>query len=92
MFEQLRRQNELLLNAAGDGILGLDVHERITFANPVAARLLGRYVSELIGEPVYEVLYGPMPDDGVRTHSTSAIKAALENGFARQATTPLSVS
>lgn len=36
----LRRQNELILNSAGEGILGLDNQGQVTFINPAGARLL----------------------------------------------------
>ena len=48
-LERLSRQQELILNAAGEGIFGLDRHGFITFVNPAAARLLGRDPHDLIG-------------------------------------------
>ncbi|MFN3430986.1 MAG: PAS domain-containing sensor histidine kinase [Candidatus Sericytochromatia bacterium] len=44
--------NELLLNSAGEGILGVDPDGRITFANPAAARMLGVPVAGLLGHPL----------------------------------------
>jgi PAS domain S-box-containing protein len=49
VLNQLRRRNEVLLNAAGEGICGLDQDGTITFANPAAAKMLGYYVDELAG-------------------------------------------
>src|SRR5512139_3615974 len=43
--------HELILNAAGEGILALDTEGRITFANPAAARMLGYPADALIGRP-----------------------------------------
>jgi len=86
LFEQLSRQNELLLNAAGDGILGVDKEERVTFANPAAARVLGGSVHEFIGQPIHQVLHNLPPDETGRHFSNPRIKAALENGSIRQAT------
>jgi PAS domain S-box-containing protein len=80
LFEHLQGQNELLLNAAGDGIVGLDLEERITFANPAAAALLGRRVDELVDEPIDEALYGIPFDETRRPFSSSPIKEALKNG------------
>jgi PAS domain S-box-containing protein len=48
-LERLRRRNQLLLESAGDGILGLDADGHITFVNPAAARMLEREPAELIG-------------------------------------------
>jgi len=46
---QLKRQNELILNSAGEGIVGLDLTGNHTFVNPAAARMLGYESSEMIG-------------------------------------------
>ena len=43
-LEQANRQNEALLNSAADGIYGLDLEGRFTFANPAAVALTGHTV------------------------------------------------
>lgn len=48
---RLRKQNEMILNSAGEGILGVDVRGRHTFVNPRAADMLGYSVAELTGNP-----------------------------------------
>ena len=48
-IKRLHHQNELILNAAGEGIFGLDIHGNHTFMNPSAAQMLGYTVDELIG-------------------------------------------
>src|SRR4030043_2095995 len=48
-LERLYHQNELILNAAGEGIFGLDIYGKHTFVNPAAAQMLGYTVNELIG-------------------------------------------
>jgi len=48
-IEQLRRQTELILNSAGEGILGVDLEGKHTFVNPAAASMLGFELTELIG-------------------------------------------
>jgi diguanylate cyclase (GGDEF)-like protein/PAS domain S-box-containing protein len=40
-LRRVSRQNELILRAAGDGIVGLDLGGRVTFINPAAERILG---------------------------------------------------
>lgn len=47
-LEQLRHQNELILDSAGEGICGLNREGKITFANPAAARMTGYTVLELL--------------------------------------------
>ncbi|MEQ8356975.1 MAG: ATP-binding protein [Kiloniellaceae bacterium] len=65
---EMRQRNELILGAAADGIFGVDAEGRITFANPAAARILGRRVAELIGSkadatlrPSSAIAQGPAP-------------------------------
>ncbi len=50
MFNQ-QQLNELILNAADEGIFGLDLDGKHTFVNPAAARLLGFEVENLLGKP-----------------------------------------
>jgi EAL domain-containing protein (putative c-di-GMP-specific phosphodiesterase class I)/FixJ family two-component response regulator len=52
---RLRRQNTLILNSAAEGICGLDVSGRISFANPAAARMLGWQTDDLVGRALHEV-------------------------------------
>jgi PAS domain S-box-containing protein len=48
-LERLSRQNQLILESAGEGILSLDLQENIILVNPAAAKMLGYEVDELIG-------------------------------------------
>jgi len=67
--EQLRRQKELILNSAGEGILGLGPEGRHTFVNPAATRMLGYTADELIGRKGHDLYHhtresgGPYPED-----------------------------
>jgi len=45
----LQRHNELILHAAGDGIVGIDERGLTTFVNPAASELLGFKPEELLG-------------------------------------------
>jgi PAS domain S-box-containing protein len=57
--------NELLLNSAGEGILGTDVAGCITFANPAAARMFGMPVAELLGQPLRSLVEHGRPIAGI---------------------------
>src|SRR5207247_10414582 len=61
-IERLSRQNELILNAAGEGIFGLDLQGKTTFVNPAAARMIGWSVAELIGRPMHLITHHTKPD------------------------------
>ncbi|MGM7720035.1 EAL domain-containing protein [Metabacillus sp. Hm71] len=49
-LQRLSREKELILNSAGDGIVGLDIEGYITFCNPAAKTILGYSSEELIGK------------------------------------------
>jgi PAS domain S-box-containing protein len=46
---RLQHRQELILKSIGEGIIGLDIEGRITFANPAAGTMLGRDEEQLIG-------------------------------------------
>ncbi len=46
--EKLRRQNELILNTAGEGIFGINLQGKFTFINPAAAGMLGLEIESAI--------------------------------------------
>lgn len=50
--ETLETRQRLLLEAAGEGIFGLDNEDRITFINPAGEQLLGFEPGELLGRPL----------------------------------------
>lgn len=54
-LQKLQRAYELILNSAGEGICGLDMEGKITFANPAAARMIGVQVTEMAGKRGTEV-------------------------------------
>ncbi len=59
---ELLERNELILNAAGDGIIGVDHSGTITFANPVAASMVGYDPAELVGRNLHATLHHSRPD------------------------------
>jgi PAS domain S-box-containing protein len=54
---RIGRRSELLLHAAADGIVGIDIQGAITFVNTAAARLTGWTAEELVGRPVSTILH-----------------------------------
>jgi PAS domain S-box-containing protein len=79
---RLSRQNELILEAAAEGIYGVDPHGYTLFLNPAAARMLNTDASEVIGRPFEAVLgmgAGEAGGDGV-----NAVRATLSTGTARE--------
>jgi len=55
-FERLQRDYQLILNSAGEGICGVDLDGKISFANPKACEVLGWKLDELLGKPLLKVI------------------------------------
>jgi PAS domain S-box-containing protein len=54
--EHMRMRAELVMNSAGEGIAGLDLDRRITFANETLAGMTGYTTDELLGRRIDEFL------------------------------------
>jgi PAS domain S-box-containing protein len=75
--DRARREVNALLEATGDGVLGLDLYGRCTFLNPAGARLLGFSERDLEGRDVHEALHSS-PDG--HAHRDCPILAAIGTG------------
>jgi len=60
--ELARREKEVLLEAAMEGIFGMDVDGLCTFINPAAYRLLGYTPEECLGRNMHELTHYKRPD------------------------------
>ncbi len=78
--DDLRRQQEILLDAVSDGICGLDREGKVRFANPAAWRLLGAKAESLTGRPLHDLLHGSAPHERACSQDCPLRKAtALPN-------------
>ena len=59
---RLSRERELILEASAEGIYGVDLDGRITFANPAAGHLLGYDRTELTGHIDHDLLHARHAD------------------------------
>ncbi len=59
---RLSRQNELILNAAAEGVFGVDLDGITTFVNPAAARMIGRDVDEIAGSDIHALVHPVFPE------------------------------
>jgi PAS domain S-box-containing protein len=84
---QLEAANQPILDSVGDGIYGLDLEGRITFANPAAVRLTGYPVEALTGNSIHELhLYARW--DGTPYHFIeTGIYQTLKQGVAKESDT-----
>ncbi|HJT16788.1 MAG TPA: response regulator [Thermoanaerobaculia bacterium] len=62
---RLSRQNELILRAAAEGIIGVDLNGISTFVNPAAAAMVGRHPDDLAGRDIHSIIHPAVP--GVAT-------------------------
>jgi PAS domain S-box-containing protein len=60
--QRLRLRTELILNAAAEGIFGVDTDGLITFANPAAERMLGWTVFEMVERDAHQLLHHTRAD------------------------------
>jgi hypothetical protein len=58
---RLIKQNQLILNAAADGLVGLDLSGAITFVNPAAERMMGRRAQDAIGQDLHSLVHPIFP-------------------------------
>jgi PAS domain S-box-containing protein len=58
---RVSRQNELILNAAAEGVFGVGLHGKTTFVNPAAARMIGRKPEEVVGTDIHTLVHPTFP-------------------------------
>ncbi len=76
-----RHLTELILDAAGEGVYGLDCDGLTTFVNPAAARMLGYPAEELIGASMHLVLHHSRADGSCYPSEDCPIYAAFHDGL-----------
>lgn len=56
-FSELERRNQLILNAAGEGIYGLNAEGKTTFVNRAAQEMLGWTTEDLLGQDIHSIMH-----------------------------------
>jgi len=75
-----RRDADALLEATGDGVLGMDRHGRCVFLNRAGADLLGYSTRLVLGRDVHDLLHHSYPDGSAYSRSDCPVIRALETG------------
>lgn len=57
VFREFEHKNQLLLDAAGEGIYGIDKDGNTTFVNPAARHILGYPIEALIGRNMHSLVH-----------------------------------
>ena len=76
------RQRELILESVGDGIFGIDLYGRLTFANQAAAQTLGYRPEDLTGRELLEVIQHSRSDGTPYSSENSPILQAMHRSRA----------
>ena len=79
-LQRAHTANQLILNSAGEGIIGLDVDGHATFVNPAAERWMGWNVADLSYRSVHEVLLKSHTCSGLDDPQPCPICRTLRHG------------
>jgi PAS domain S-box-containing protein len=78
------KQNELILNAAAEGVVGIDLNGLATFANPAAARMFGRFSEEIVAHDVHSLVHPSFPGVTTCDPAQCQLHAVLHGDFGRE--------
>ncbi|WP_334110272.1 PAS domain S-box protein [Thermodesulfitimonas autotrophica] len=81
-----KRQNELLLEAVGEGIYGVDPEGKTTFVNPAALQMTGYAAEEVIGLQQHAMLHHTRADGTPYPEAACPVHATLRDGQPRSVT------
>ncbi|MCW9002849.1 MAG: PAS domain S-box protein, partial [Rhodospirillales bacterium] len=82
-IRRLGRRNRLILDAAGDGIYGLDMNGICTFINPAAAAMLGYEAEDLKGRELHKIVHHSHADGTPYPAADCPIASAFRDGGER---------
>jgi PAS domain S-box-containing protein len=79
-LRNLRTRHELILDAAGEGVYGLDSEGRTTFGNAATTQILGWNPQHILGEEAHAVHHHTRADGSPYPREKCPIYAALQDG------------
>ncbi len=77
---RLQTEQRLILDAAGEGIYGLDCEGRITFGNRAAHDIIGWHTADVLGQRAHDVHHHSHEDGSPYPREECPIYAALKDG------------
>lgn len=80
---RLSRQNELILECAGEGIVGLDGGGQTVFVNPAAARMTGWDPGDLLGQSHHALVHHSHADGSAYPAAECPVARTLADGETR---------
>jgi PAS domain S-box-containing protein len=75
-----RREMEAVLEATGDGVVGIDLEGRVATLNAMATRLLGYSEAEGVGRNVHDLIHGRAPEGKGHFRDSCPVLQALRQG------------
>jgi PAS domain S-box-containing protein len=75
-----RREMEAVLEATGDGVLGIDLEGRCATLNAMGSRLLGYTEVEAVGRNVHDLIHGRAPEGKGHFRDSCPVLEALRDG------------
>jgi PAS domain S-box-containing protein len=78
--KKMKKQLELIVNSAGEGIFGLDMEGNVTFMNKAASIMLGWNQEELIGKSHHKLVHHSHPDGSRYDETDCPIYMAYRDG------------
>ncbi|WP_243439553.1 EAL and GGDEF domain-containing protein [Fundidesulfovibrio soli] len=85
-LETLGERNAAILRSVGQGIFGLDLQGRISFANPAVERLTGYTSQEMLGNEAHWLFHHTRPDGSVYPLEDCPLEKTLKDGKLRHIT------
>ena len=79
-LSKLQTQHQLILDAAGEGVYGLDCEGRVTFSNAAATEILGWKLEDVLGQRSHDVHHHSHSDGSNYPRDDCQIYAALKDG------------
>jgi PAS domain S-box-containing protein len=80
-FQDIERENRLILSAAGDGIYGVNTEGTTTFVNPAAERMLGWKGGEIVGKNMHKTVHHTHADGRTYANDDCPIYQAFRDGI-----------
>lgn len=80
LFREIERENQLILEAVGEGIYGVDAEGRTTFINSAAERMLGWHRDELLGRVMHTAIHHSHSDGTPHQRECCPIYRAFRDG------------
>lgn len=78
---ELQKRLHLILDSAGEGILGLDNQGRVMFINRAASLMLGWEAEELVGNTHHQLIHHTRPDGSPHPEKECPIYMAYRDGL-----------